>query len=120
MRRPCSAALGGVNQAPAGQRAAPGQARQLGDQLGQGRVRAGNGQLSGYSQGKRQPGAQCRQGLRGCRVIVGPAADQGPGQTPGLSSGQLPPGFLPLTHALRAQARKAAQEILNQSGVTTS
>ena len=41
------------------------------------------------------------------------------GQTPGLSSGQLPPGFLPLTPALRAQARKAAQEILNQSGGTT-
>jgi hypothetical protein len=41
------------------------------------------------------------------------------GQTPGLSSGQLPPGYLPLTPALRAQARKAAQEILNQSGGTT-
>jgi hypothetical protein len=42
------------------------------------------------------------------------------GQTPGLRTGQLPRGFLPLTAALRAQARKAAQEILSQSGGTTS
>jgi hypothetical protein len=42
------------------------------------------------------------------------------GQTPGLSTGQLPPGYLPLTAKLRAQARKAAQEILHQTGGTTS
>jgi len=38
------------------------------------------------------------------------------GQTPGMSAGQLPPGFLPLTAKLRAQARKDAQEVLNQTG----
>jgi hypothetical protein len=40
----------------------------------------------------------------------------GAGQTPGMSAGQLPPGFLPLTAKLRAQARKDAQEVLNQTG----
>jgi ABC-type phosphate transport system substrate-binding protein len=40
----------------------------------------------------------------------------GAGQSPGLRPGQLPPGFLPLTAKLRAQARKAAQEVLNQTG----
>jgi hypothetical protein len=38
------------------------------------------------------------------------------GQHPGLSPGQLPRGFLPLTAKLRAQARKAAQQILHQTG----
>jgi hypothetical protein len=42
----------------------------------------------------------------------------GAGQSPGLRAGQLPPGFLPLTAKLRAQARKAAQEVLNQTGAT--
>jgi ABC-type phosphate transport system substrate-binding protein len=42
----------------------------------------------------------------------------GAGQSPGLRPGQLPPGFLPLTAKLRAQARKAAQEVLNQTGAT--
>ena len=41
------------------------------------------------------------------------------GQHPGLGTGQLPPGYLPLTAKLRAQARKAAQEILHQTGATT-
>jgi len=40
----------------------------------------------------------------------------GPGQAPGVRTGQLPAGFLPLTPALRAQARKAAQEVLHQTG----
>jgi hypothetical protein len=40
----------------------------------------------------------------------------GAGQHPGLGPGQLPPGFLPLTAKLRAQARKAAQEIRHQTG----
>ena len=40
----------------------------------------------------------------------------GAGQTSGMSAGQLPPGFLPLTAKLRAQARKDAQEVLNQTG----
>ncbi len=39
-------------------------------------------------------------------------------QSPGLGPGQLPPGFLPLTAKLRAQARKAAQEVLHQRGGT--
>jgi hypothetical protein len=38
------------------------------------------------------------------------------GQHPGLNPGQLPPGFLPLTAKLRAQARKAAQQVLHQTG----
>jgi hypothetical protein len=40
----------------------------------------------------------------------------GAGQPPGAQAGQLPPGFLPLTPGLRAQARKAAQEVVNQTG----
>jgi hypothetical protein len=46
--------------------------------------------------------------------FIGYAA--GPGQAPGLRPGRLPAGFLPLTPALRAQARKAAQEVLHQTG----
>ena len=42
----------------------------------------------------------------------------GAGQSPGLLPGQLPPGFLPLTAKLRAQARKAAQEVRNQTGAS--
>jgi hypothetical protein len=37
----------------------------------------------------------------------------GPGQTPGLDFGQLPPGYAPLPAALRAQARAAADLIRN-------
>jgi uncharacterized membrane protein YgcG len=37
----------------------------------------------------------------------------GPGQTPGLEFGQLPPGYAPLPEALRAQARAAAELIRN-------
>ncbi len=44
----------------------------------------------------------------------------GPGQTPGVRPGQLPPGYLPLTPRLRAQARKAAAEVLHQTGATTA
>jgi hypothetical protein len=40
------------------------------------------------------------------------------GQVRGPNPGQLPPGFLPLTAKLRAQARKAAQEVLHQTGAT--
>ncbi len=40
----------------------------------------------------------------------------GPGQTPGLRPGDLPPGYLPLPSALRAQTMKAAQLVLNQKG----
>jgi hypothetical protein len=40
----------------------------------------------------------------------------GRGQVPGIRPGQLPAGYLPLTPALRAQARQAAQEILHQTG----
>jgi len=36
----------------------------------------------------------------------------GPGQTPGLSVGRLPPGYVPLPAAARAQTRKAATAIL--------
>jgi hypothetical protein len=42
----------------------------------------------------------------------------GAGQVRGSNPGQLPRGFLPLTPNLRAQARKAAQEVLNQTGAT--
>ncbi|MFE6486081.1 hypothetical protein ACFVGN_24550 [Streptomyces sp. NPDC057757] len=35
----------------------------------------------------------------------------GPGQTPGLSAGQLPPGYAPLTAKLRAQAETAADDL---------
>lgn len=37
----------------------------------------------------------------------------GAGQTPGLSPGQLPPGYAPLPAALRAQARAAADRLQN-------
>jgi hypothetical protein len=40
----------------------------------------------------------------------------GPGQTPGLQPGHLPPGYLPLPAKLRAQTVKAAQLVLNQKG----
>jgi hypothetical protein len=43
----------------------------------------------------------------------------GAGQAPGVHAGQLPPGFLPLPAALRAQARKDAQEVRDQTGNTT-
>jgi hypothetical protein len=36
----------------------------------------------------------------------------GPGQTPGISFGDLPAGYVPLSAALRAQANEAAQQIL--------
>jgi hypothetical protein len=42
----------------------------------------------------------------------------GAGQAPGVGPGQLPRGYLPLTPALRAQARKAAQEVRHQTGAT--
>ena len=35
----------------------------------------------------------------------------GPGQTPGLSAGELPPGYAPLTTKLRAQAEAAADDL---------
>jgi ABC-type phosphate transport system substrate-binding protein len=40
----------------------------------------------------------------------------GPGQTPGVQPGRLPAGYLPLTAALRAQTRRAAQEVAAQDG----
>ena len=40
----------------------------------------------------------------------------GPGQTPGLKPGHLPPGYLPLPAKLKAQTMKAAQLVLNQKG----
>jgi hypothetical protein len=40
----------------------------------------------------------------------------GAGQVSGVRAGQLPPGYLPLTAKLRAQARKDAKEVLNQTG----
>jgi hypothetical protein len=40
----------------------------------------------------------------------------GPGQTPGLQPGHLPPGYLPLPAKLRAQTMRAAQLVLNQKG----
>ena len=42
----------------------------------------------------------------------------GAGQTPGLQPGQLAPGYLPLTAALRAETRKAATDVANQTGNT--
>jgi hypothetical protein len=42
----------------------------------------------------------------------------GTGQTPGLQPGQLAPGYLPLTAALRAETRKAATDVANQTGNT--
>jgi hypothetical protein len=44
-------------------------------------------------------------------------ADQG--QQPGYNPGELPPGYLPLTSAMRAQTLKAAKEVLDQSGNAT-
>jgi len=38
------------------------------------------------------------------------------GQQPGYGPGLLPPGYLPLTAAMRAQTLKAANEVLNQTG----
>jgi hypothetical protein len=43
----------------------------------------------------------------------------GAGQAPGARAGQLPGGFLPLPAKLRAQARKDAQEVRDQTGNTT-
>jgi hypothetical protein len=40
----------------------------------------------------------------------------GPGQHEGMLPGQLPPGYLPLTASMRAQTRKAAYEVLHQTG----
>jgi hypothetical protein len=40
----------------------------------------------------------------------------GPGQTPGLRPGDLPPGYLPLPAKLRAQTRRAAALVLSQKG----
>jgi hypothetical protein len=42
------------------------------------------------------------------------AANQG--QQPGFGPGLLPPGYLPLTAAMRAQTLKAANEVLHQTG----
>lgn len=42
------------------------------------------------------------------------AANQG--QQPGYGPGLLPPGYLPLTAAMRAQTLKAANEVLKQTG----
>lgn len=38
------------------------------------------------------------------------------GQQPGFGPGLLPPGYLPLTSAMRAQTLKAAREVLHQTG----
>jgi hypothetical protein len=38
------------------------------------------------------------------------------GQQPGNNSGQLPPGYLPLTASMRAQTLKAAAQVLAQKG----
>jgi hypothetical protein len=38
------------------------------------------------------------------------------GQRPGYGPGLLPPGYLPLTSAMRAQTLKAANEVLHQAG----
>jgi ABC-type phosphate transport system substrate-binding protein len=40
----------------------------------------------------------------------------GSGQSPGVRPGQLPAGYLPLPASLRAQTRKAAVEVANQTG----
>ncbi len=42
----------------------------------------------------------------------------GPGQTPGVRPGQLPPGYLPLPANLRAETIKAATLVRNQKGNT--
>jgi hypothetical protein len=39
----------------------------------------------------------------------------GPGQTPGLRPGQLPPGYLPLTASLRARTRHIATQVSGES-----
>jgi hypothetical protein len=44
----------------------------------------------------------------------------GPGQVTGTSPGQLPVGYVPLTASLRAQTRKAAYEVLHQTGAPKS
>jgi hypothetical protein len=44
----------------------------------------------------------------------------GPGQSPGLTPGKLPPGYLPLPASMRAQARKDATEVLKQTGNTST
>ena len=44
----------------------------------------------------------------------------GPGQTTGIGPGQLPPGYLPLPASLRAQTRKLAVEVANQTGASGS
>jgi hypothetical protein len=43
----------------------------------------------------------------------------GAGQAPGARADQVPGGFLPLPAKLRAQARKDAQEVRDQTGNTT-
>jgi hypothetical protein len=40
----------------------------------------------------------------------------GAGQKQGLQAGDLPPGYAPLTAKMRAQTRKAAKEVLDQTG----
>ena len=40
----------------------------------------------------------------------------GAGQKQGLAAGELPPGYAPLTAKMRAQTRKAATEVLDQTG----
>jgi hypothetical protein len=40
----------------------------------------------------------------------------GPGQVPGLSLGQLPPGYVPLSDPLKEQTRNAAQAVRDQKG----
>src|SRR6266851_3572818 len=42
----------------------------------------------------------------------------GPGQTPGVQPGNLPPGYLPLPAKLRAQTMRAATLVRNQKGNT--
>ena len=44
----------------------------------------------------------------------------GAGQTPGIRPGQLPAGYLPLPASLRAQTRKLAVEVANQTGASGS
>jgi hypothetical protein len=44
----------------------------------------------------------------------------GPGQSPGLTPGKLPPGYLPLPASMRAQARKDAAEVLKQTGTKST
>jgi hypothetical protein len=40
----------------------------------------------------------------------------GPGQTPGVQPGQLPPGYLPLPASMRAETRKLAVDVAEQNG----